>query len=366
MIYVFGMLELVLWSEILGTEPWKMQGSQGMKKMVMVVMMVMCLVISGFPSLIEYSKLDAYLDVSEQEVEHLRKEFADAKRLREGLEKGLLGIREADPEKMRKFKQRFDVSDKDMQAVLMDIIRELSVKTKWESHHDRGGSHDSYVENWLLRGAIIWMGTCADAEGKKLLLGIASDNAKDIDWFRRPAIESYLYQADVQETRDVLNRFLIGDLKVDPFSTYLFAVQQLYDAMENDTEKREAIVATVSAALTRENKDRFGMIDKLLAERSKDYAESPQRKAALQRINKPPEPEMPDTVAPNDAPAPPDPAPKAKPPNGEKSPAQPDKSPTGKTFLWLAIFAFAVFGGIVAWRYFRKRNETHFIKGERL
>jgi len=47
---------------------------------------------------------------------------------------------------------------------------------------------------------------------------------------------------------------------------------------------------------------------------------------------------------------PPDPAPETKQPNKEKPSAPPEKSPTNKTFLWLAIFALAVFGGIVAWR----------------
>jgi len=46
----------------------------------------------------------------------------------------------------------------------------------------------------------------------------------------------------------------------------------------------------------------------------------------------------------------PDPAPEAKQPNKEKPSEPPEKSPLGKTFLWLAIFALAFFGSIVVWR----------------
>ena len=60
--------------------------------------------------------------------------------------------------------------------------------------------------------------------------------------------------------------------------------------MEGDTQTREAIVSAMSAALAKEaNTNVFARVDKLLAERSKEYAESPQRKAALERMNKPPE-----------------------------------------------------------------------------
>ena len=44
----------------------------------------------------------------------------------------------------------------------------------------------------------------------------------------------------------------------------------------------------MSAALVKEeNKRSFSIADKLLAERSKEYADSPTRKAALERMNIP-------------------------------------------------------------------------------
>ena len=54
------------------------------------------------------------------------------------------------------------------------------------------------------------------------------------------------------------------------------------------------IVAAVSDVLVKEeDKNVFAEADKFLAERSKEYAESPQRKAMLERMNKPTEEKTP-------------------------------------------------------------------------
>ena len=66
------------------------------------------------------------------------------------------------------------------------------------------------------------------------------------------------------------------------------AAIRAHDKAEGDAKTREAIVTMVSAALaTEEDGTAFDETDKLLAERSKEYAESPQRKAALERMNPP-------------------------------------------------------------------------------
>ncbi|MCL1921228.1 MAG: hypothetical protein FWG50_09165, partial [Kiritimatiellaeota bacterium] len=63
---------------------------------------------------------------------------------------------------------------------------------------------------------------------------------------------------------------------------------------EGDPQTREAIAAAMSAALAREqDKDTFERADKMLSERSAEWAGSPQRKAALERFGKPPAPEAP-------------------------------------------------------------------------
>jgi len=145
------------------------------------------------------------------------------------------------------------------------------------------------VANWFLHAAIIWLGVCSDADAKQFLLDTVTDNTK-YDEFRKRAIESYLYRTDAQEMQGTLTRFLIGDMKVVPYDTYLFAVQQLYDASEGDPQKREAIVAAVSATLAKEeNRNIVDTVDTLLAKRSKTYADSPQRKATLERLNIPAE-----------------------------------------------------------------------------
>ena len=263
-----------------------------MKKMSIVCMMALCLTIKGLSSPIIINRLDFYLDLPEQEAKHLREDFKDKKKLRECLEKGgLLSIRTAEPGKMLKIKERFDVNDKVMQVVLMDIIREASMKTGWKEPLNY--SRDTYVAYWILHGAITWLGVCADAEGKQFLMNVITDNTKDV-FFRKRAIESYLYRTDAQEMQDKLTRFLVGDMQVEPYDTYLFVVQTLYDVSENDAQKREAIASTVSVTLAKEeNKDIFVTVDKLFAKRSKNYADSPQRKAALQRFNIPTEKETP-------------------------------------------------------------------------
>jgi len=252
-------------------------------------MMIMCLVMQGLSSEILVSWVDTYLEFPEQEAERLREDFKDVTKLKECMMRKLLGAWTTDPEKMVAFKQRFGISDETMQTVLMDIVSEFSVKAGWNPNQQNGVKND-YVANMLLRGAIIWLGVCADGERKKLLMDIATDSAKD-DEFRKRAFASYLRRADVQETKDALDSVLAGDAKTKFGSDNLntcYAAMVAYDDAKNDSRKREIIVSAVSAVFTKDE-FAFTFADKKLAERSKEYAESPQRKAALERMNKPPE-----------------------------------------------------------------------------
>jgi hypothetical protein len=103
------------------------------------------------------------------------------------------------------------------------------------------------------------------------------------------AIEAYLRSADAQETREAIVRFFASDMRamIVPFDTATYSAAMLaYDEAEGNPLKRGAIVALVAAILAKENtKWVFAEGDRLLAVRSKEYAESLQRKTALQRFN---------------------------------------------------------------------------------
>ena len=70
---------------------------------------------------------------------------------------------------------------------------------------------------------------------------------------------------------------------------YGYAIRA-YDEAEGDTQKREAIISSLSAALMREKNEKFfAEVDQDLVKRNKEYAESPQRKAKLERMKVPPD-----------------------------------------------------------------------------
>jgi len=259
-----------------------------MKKMRIMCVTVMCMTaLEGSSSVV--TSLDIYLGKSAQDTERLQEELKDPVKLRTCLDEILNS--HTSLEGVMEFKRKFGVDDEPMQRVLMDIIRESIAKTG-------GRIPERYVERekimgalWYLRGALRCMGACADADGKKLLMGIATDNGKD-NHFRVEAIHAYINRADAQETRDAIIRFLADDMRsaIQPLYTVYYAAILTYDRAEGNPQKREAIIATVSAMLVKEeDKSTFAFLDGELTKRSKEYAESPQRKAALERMSKPPE-----------------------------------------------------------------------------
>ena len=262
-------------------------------KKVCVSAMVICLTATGLfasPSLgagdYGFNKFTA------EEVANLREDFKDAEKLERFLN-NLLGT-EYDYETPPLFKQKFDVEDSVMQAALMIMIRRTSAIVGWGTQprysYTREEMYLRNIQNRLFQ-AIMWLSCCADAEAKRFLMDIATDGTK---WesYRREAIGAYLFRADAQETRDALARFLIGDMRIAPYDTYL-QVMMAYDAVEDDPQKCEAIVVSLIVALARESdKWTFVEIDEKLAKRSKEYAESSQRLAMVQRIsNLPPSPQ---------------------------------------------------------------------------
>ena len=263
-----------------------------MKKMSMVCMVVMFLTRPGLSSPV-LTPLNFALGSSEKEAERLRAELRDPAKLREYVETRLLSS-DADYVKSEEFMRKFNVSEETILPILMNVIRESSAKTKWKWPQQRK-PEDIFIASYQLREAIVWLSVCADAEAKKLLMNIAGDIGKANE-FRCRALEAYMCRADAQETRDAIARFLAPDMRATlrPHIDTYYAIKWAYDAAGNDIPKRMAVVAAASFVLEKEeDKDFFVQADKLLAERSTEYAESPQRKAALERMNKPPEKETP-------------------------------------------------------------------------
>ena len=262
-----------------------------MKKVVMVGAIAISLAIPGRSSLMLDGWLEMCLDLPEQKAEQLREDLKDAANLRECMVE-LIGTRPQSgvEQKVEAFKRRFGVSDRAMQTALMDIVHKAGVKNGWKK---RQGSEDTLdgVADWQIYSGLIWMCFCADAEGRKFLMGIATDSTVDRE-FRGHAVFPYLARSDDKEKMDVITRFFAGDMKgtVDLYynSGLYHSAIRMHDKAESDPRTRESIVSMLSAALMEEKREHiFKTADKSLAERSREYAESPQRKAALERMNPP-------------------------------------------------------------------------------
>ena len=253
--------------------------------MKMVCVMVSCLAALDLSAKV-ITLVDLYLArETEQEVESVREEFKDAAKVREAFEKGLLLY--GTSKQVAEFKRKFGVGDEPMSTVLMEIIREGSAKAA----NPKGESYDSL----FLQRALRWLGVCAGEAGKRLLMDIATNDGNCYD-ARACAIEAYLRRANPPEARDAITRFTGDGMRVkgkDGFPVYLCVYEyalQAYDEADGDPQKREAIVFALPDVLIKEESATvFIEVDKSFAERSREYAESPQRKAALERFGKQPE-----------------------------------------------------------------------------
>jgi hypothetical protein len=220
----------------------------------------------------------------EERVGQAREDFKDAAKLKEHIERqtSTLGYSLWKREKAE-FRKKFDVSEETLQAALMAIIRESSEKVGWEET-EWGEPPDVSVTKVRLYTAVGWLGFCADAEAKKFLMGIAMDETKR-EGHRMNAVLAYLRCADAQETKDAFARFLANEEMIPYFP--LRSVLKMYDETEENPLKREVIFASIPVALAREkSKSTFADTDNWLAQRSKEYAESAQRLAMLERISK--------------------------------------------------------------------------------
>ena len=218
----------------------------------------------------------------EEEVERLREEFKDAGKLERYI-KELLWRDNFMGDVPPRFKRKFNVSDEVMRAALMSLIRDCSAKVGWQDD-ETPKTGELLWTRAVLGAAILWLGACTDAETKQFLMGIAADGTQR-EWYRFNAVEAYLYSADAQETRDALARFLI-EKETEVYVHFLTTIW-VYDELEGDPQKREAIIASLIVALARvKNRGLFAEMDKELAKRSKEYATSHQRLAMVQRMSK--------------------------------------------------------------------------------
>ena len=239
-------------------------------------------------------------EYSEAEVKNLREDFKDAEKLRKHLEIFLVEG-DLEIEQVVLFKRKFSVSDEAMQTALINIYRESAKKPWWGKEFVRRedfrlDDNLNYMDDRMrFFGLLSWLGACAEAEGKKLLMDIITDTTI-VTRYRTSAIESYLSRADAQEVRDMLVRFLVGDMKQWSDEQRLrgviyFYACQIYDWPESGARKREAIVASLAVALAKEDdKEIFVYSDSDLARQNKGYAESSQRLAMLERMSQRPPP----------------------------------------------------------------------------
>jgi len=212
---------------------------------------------------------------SDEETVRLRELFKDEEHLRKCFIVLLQQVAPQDDAPLQ-FKRKFAVSDKTMQAVLLNIYKGSYWSAGW-------------LDSEEAREVVRWLGFCADETTTTLTLPMLFGDGHYGDKIRIMAFESYLRCANSQVLEDLLAGFLTDKFRPDPLSMYT-TTMRIYDEIKDDTQKQETIITAVSTALVKEeDKKAFAEADKLLAERSKEYADSPQRKAALERMNKPPE-----------------------------------------------------------------------------
>ena len=186
------------------------------------------------------------------------------------------------------YKEKFGITDDTLRTALMGIYEEVQHVGKEPFLEDEPEKiTDDKRRLWC---SLIWLGYCADKSTKEFLMKVATDKTKD-KVFRSQAIRAYLRNATAKEFDWVTS--LLADKSQDTSYIYGMSIRE-YDRADGDTKRRKAIASVVSAALAKEeDKYIFNYLDKDFAERDKDYANSPQRRAALQRLDLPLPPEPP-------------------------------------------------------------------------
>ena len=171
------------------------------------------------------------------------------------------------------FKEEADgLSDERLHEALTAIYRESEAQSGKDARD-------------LMIHVVLWLGVCADDATKTFLLKLAADTSKD-GFFRTTALSSFLRNADAQEARDALLRFLVGkdrilsDMDRSEIYTYADTVWR-----ESPPEKKLAICEALQVGLAHESTHWvFRTGDGWLCGLSPKYARSKERLAMLNQM----------------------------------------------------------------------------------
>ena len=246
----------------------------------------LCLLLAG--NVIAQHEWMIYERLPDADVAYIREQYKDPEKFKESLMSSFSSSQFLWPEQVPLYKEKFGITDDTLRTALMGIYQ--SVLHLGKDGFSKEDSDELAKDKSRLLNSIEWLGYCADESVKRLLLDIANDDTK-AECYRIYAIGAYVDCANAEDIRAGFPLLLASKKQDVPF-VYRKAMY-VYDRTKEGTQKREAILTTVATALMKEeNKEIFAVADGGLAARSKEYANSPQRKAALQRMNVPLPPEL--------------------------------------------------------------------------
>lgn len=176
-------------------------------------------------------------------------------------------------------KEAGNPSDERMHAALTAIYREAETREGKEARD-------------LRVRAVLWLGVCSDDATKAFLLEVAAGTSKD-GFLRTTAISSYLRNADAEEAKGALLRFLVGPDRIasDMDRSGVYPVANTAWE-ESSPEKKLAICEALQVGLAHESTHWvFCSGDRWLCGMSTKYARSEERLAMFERMYATPVPD---------------------------------------------------------------------------
>ena len=176
-------------------------------------------------------------------------------------------------------KEAGNPSDERMHAALTAIYREAETREGKEARD-------------LRVRAVLWLGVCSDDATKAFLLEVAAGTSKD-GFLRTTAISSYLRNADAEEAKGALLRFLVGPDRIasDMDRSGVYPVANTAWE-ESSPEKKLAICEALQIGLAHESTHWvFCSGDRWLCGMSAKYARSEERLAMFERMYATPVPD---------------------------------------------------------------------------
>lgn len=176
-------------------------------------------------------------------------------------------------------KEAGNPSDERMHAALTAIYREAETREGKEARD-------------LRIRAVLWLGVCSDDATKAFLLEVAAGTSKD-GFLRTTAISSYLRNADAEEAKGALLRFLVGPDRIasDMDRSGVYPVANTAWE-ESSPEKKLAICEALQVGLAHESTHWvFCSGDRWLCGMSAKYARSEERLAMFERMYATPVPD---------------------------------------------------------------------------